>query len=93
MIAVVDLDQSCAVLSAAGAVCRQERELRAALARLAAHPRDPRAWAEARAAVSQERESVLRCGLAVLESVPQTGGAGVVMGGSPRIPSFEEESC
>lgn len=93
MTAAIELDRACASLTAAGAVCRQERALRAVLTELVAHPRDPRAWARVRAAVSGEREIALRRELAILESVHQTGGAGVVMGGSPRTSSFEETSC
>ncbi|UQN31813.1 hypothetical protein [Brachybacterium kimchii] len=93
MTVTLDLDASRATVSAAGAVCRRERQLRLALAALIAHPRDADAWAAARASVRPSEELALRTDLELLESVAQSGDAGKGMGGSPRIPFTEEDPC
>lgn len=93
MTTTLDLDVSYAALCAAGAVCRRERRLRASLATLLADPRDVGAWAEVRSCTRPEEEQLLSSDLALLETVSQSGSAGMGMGGSPRTPFPEEESC
>lgn len=93
MAPTLDLDASFAVLCAAGAVCRRERDQRQALARLLTSPRDAEAWAAARASVSPGQEAALRADLDLLETVSRSGSAGSARGGSPRTPSIQEEPC
>lgn len=93
MTTTLDLDVSYAALRAAGAVCRRERRLRTSLAGLLADPRDPSAWDQVRLCTSTEEQQQLRGDLEVLETVSQSGGAGTGLGGSPRIPFTEEETC
>lgn len=94
MAAITDeLDISRAAVCAAGAVCRNERALRLALASLLADPRDPQSWSRVRECVQEEKEEALRRDLALLESVATSGGAGVGSGGSPRVPFYEEGPC
>ncbi|MGP9683870.1 hypothetical protein [Brachybacterium sp. AOP3-A1-3] len=93
MTTTLDLDVSYAALCAAGAVCRRERRLRTSLASLLANPRDASAWAEVRSCTRPEEEQLLRSELDLLETVSQSGSAGSGMGGSPRTPFTEGESC
>lgn len=93
MTTTLDLDVSHAALCAAGAVCRRERRLRTSLASLLADPRDAKAWAEVRSCTQLEQQQLLRADLDLLETVSQSGSAGSGMGGSPRTPFPEEESC
>lgn len=93
MTATLELDASRAAVSAVGAVCRRQRKLRTVLAALSADPRDQTAWEAVRAGVKPEEERALLADLEFLEAVAQSGSAGVGLGGSPRTPSPEEESC
>lgn len=93
MTVTLDLDASRAAVSAAGAVSRRERKLSMALAALLAHPRDAKAWAVVRAGVHPEEELALRTDLELLDAVAKSGSAGDGLGGSPRTPFAEGESC
>lgn len=93
MAVTLELDVSRAALSAAGAVCRRERKLRMALAALLANPRDERAWAAVRTGVQPTEELSLRADLELLAAVAKSGSAGDGLGGSPRTPFTEGESC
>lgn len=93
MAPTLNLEASLTVLCAAGAVCRRERDQRAALARLLTSPRDAEAWAAVRASVSEAEEAALLADLDLLEMVSPSGSAGPARGGSPRTPSTQEEPC
>lgn len=89
----LELDASYAALCAAGAVCRRERRLRFALARMLSRPRDEESWELVRECTGAGEEAALRADLELLEAVSHSGSAGTGLGGSPRTPLTEEETC
>jgi hypothetical protein len=93
MTATLELDASRAAVSAVGAVHRRRQKLRSLLSALLADPLNETAWAAVRAGVCPEEEQAMRSDIALLATVAQSGGAGVGLGGSPRIPFPEEDPC
>lgn len=91
MTAVFDLTTSHQIVSAAGRVAMQRRDLRAVMQGVLTSPSDPHAWECMRAAVTRERQQEMWQSLVFLESAGVGGGAG--QGGSPRVPLYEEDRC